>query len=463
MERERVSPETVTFASSSELSRPGARSICDRYQARPGTHHSDKIEKNMSNHGDADDVLHVAIVGGGAMGLASAYHLMQRARRLGASLDVHVFDARQGGAGAFAGTRPEATAGPESDGLRRLREGGGLTTSLIRIVHRASLDLRGRVRLDHTCARFFEDCLRDPEATLGDAARALCLPIDWRNPEVVRRLVQVRDDYYYPLISAMFLCDPAGPEHTPVQAALEYIRWKDDGHALADTGFADDASRKWAESLAAHLVARSDRQVSVRIRSGGALLVRVMSDMVEVLQEGASRVFDICVMANSPGDALRVLAFDTATAAFGVRVGRILESACDTGEAAGDGEPGANAGWLRGLPGDDGAGGMPGIEAPGSAPGAQTSRPPSSAAGSASEDEAWAAFRHNVLDVSMQARAEIHALNDAFVRGWQEGEGRVPCAAIPPLLFVGGWPYGAVQQEQCMEQAEELCHWLLPE
>lgn len=416
----------------------------------------------MSNHGDADDVLHVAIVGGGAMGLASAYHLMQRARRLGASLDVHVFDAREGGTGQPPGPGTAA----DSLGARALLEGGGLATSLIRIVHRASMDLRGRARADYTCARFFEDCLRDPEATLGHAARALYLPIDWRNPDVARRLVQVRDDYYYPLIAAMFLCDPAGPEHTPVHAALEYIRWKDDGHALAASSFADDASRKWAESLAAHLVARSDRQVSVRIRTGGALLVRVMSDMVEVLQDGVPRAFDICVMANSPADAVRVLAFDTATAAFGVRVGRILDGVCEGGgggeeEPAWDDGCGSEDSWVPDLPEEGGHGGAPagaGAIGPGRA-----AEEPASEAGSAPQDLAWAAFRRSVLDVSVQARAEIRALNDAFVQGWQEGEGRVPCAAIPPLLFVGAWPYGTVQQEQCMEQAEELCHWLLPE
>ncbi len=403
----------------------------------------------MSNHGDADDVLHVAIVGGGAMGLASAYHLMQRARRLGASLDVHVFDARAGGSrGAAADPAQGPAMGSEAVDARLLREGGGLTASLIRIVHRASMDLRGRVRVDCTCARFFDDCLRDPEATLGDAARALYLPIDWSHPDVPRRLAQVRDDYYYPLISAMFLCDPAGPERTPVQAALEYIRWKDDGHALAAGGFDDDASRKWAESLAAHLVARSDRQVAVRIRTGEALLVRVMSDMVEVLQDGASRVFDICVMANAPADAVRVLAFDTATAAFGARVGRILDSVCEHGGEDGpvwdDGDAPEDR-WDGDLSRGSGRAGA------------------ASGTGSMPHDQAWAAFRRSVLDVSVQARSEIRALNDAFVEGWQEGEGRVPCAAIPPLLFVGGWPYGTVQQEQCMEQAEELCHWLLPE
>ncbi|MDT0138916.1 FAD/NAD(P)-binding protein [Acidovorax sp. PRC11] len=419
----------------------------------------------MSNHGDADDVLHVAIVGGGAMGLASAYHLMQRARRLGASLDVHVFDAR---AGRFGRAAADPAQGPatvaETVGARLLREGGGLTASLIRIVHRASMDLRGRARGDCTCARFFDDCLRDPEATLGDAARALYLPIDWNHPDVPRRLAQVRDDYYYPLISAMFLCDPAGPERTPVQAALEYIRWKDEGHALAAGGFADDASRKWAESLAAHLVARSDRQVAVRIRTGEALLVRVMSDMVEVLQDGASRVFDICVMANAPADAVRVLAFDTATAAFGARLGRILDSVCEHGGEDGpdwDDEGASEDRWDGDLSG--GAGRAGAADGPGAAGPDRAAGEPASGTGSVPHDQAWAAFRRSVLDVSVQARSEIRVLNDAFVQGWQEGEGRVPCAAIPPLLFVGGWPYGTAQQEQCMEQAEELCHWLLPE
>lgn len=97
----------------------------------------------MSNHGDADDVLHVAIVGGGALGLASAYHLMQRARRLGAFLDVHVFDGREAaqGQGFAPGAGP---AGGRDD------EGSQLAVPLVRTVHRAAMALRGRIRLDYT-------------------------------------------------------------------------------------------------------------------------------------------------------------------------------------------------------------------------------------------------------------------------------------------------------------------------
>ncbi|AVS73677.1 FAD-dependent oxidoreductase [Paracidovorax cattleyae] len=422
----------------------------------------------MSNHGDADDVLHVAIVGGGALGLASAYHLMQRARRLGAFLDVHVFDGREAAdahghvfaTGLAAAGQPPAA---RNETAHAPMNGSGLAVPLIRTVHRAAMALRGRIRLDYTCGRFFDDCLRDPEALLDEAARALSLSIDWRDARVLDALVQVRDGYYYPLISTMFLCDPSGPQNTPVQAALEYIRWKEDGRSLAENDFTDDASRKWAESLAAHLEERSDEQVSVTIRSGGRLLVRVMSDMVEVLREGQSRIFDICVMANSPGDALRVLAFDAATAAFGVRVGGILDSVCETDDESawygGDGMPGASP---TDTPPGGGAGWRPGVW-DNEAPGSPSARPPPPSTRYAPEDKAWAAFRHHVFDVSVKARADIRALNETFVEGWREGMGRVPCAEIPPLLFVGGWPYGAVLQEQCMEQAEELGNWLLPE
>ncbi|AVS77427.1 hypothetical protein C8234_04605 [Paracidovorax avenae] len=423
----------------------------------------------MSNHGDADDVLHVAIVGGGALGLASAYHLMQRARRLGAFLDVHVFDGREAteahghGHGFEAGTGAAAAQAPAGGGDddRAPLDGNGLAVPLIRTVHRAAMALRGRIRLDYSCGRFFDDCLRDPEAMLDEAARTLSLSIDWRDARVLDALVQVRDGYYYPLISTMFLCDPSGPQNTPVQAALEYIRWKEDGRSLPETDFTDDASRKWAESLAAHLEERSDEQVAVTIRPGGRLLVRVMSDMVEVLRGGESRIFDICVMANSPSDALRVLAFDAATAAFGVRVGRILDSVCETDD---------ESAWYEseGMPPSRPSGASPGgaawrpAEWSGEAPGSPAARPPPPTR-PGPEDKAWAAFRHHVFDVSVKARADIRALNGAFVEGWREGEGRVPCAEIPPLLFVGGWPYGAVLQEQCMEQAEELGNWLLPE
>ncbi len=281
--------------------------------------------------------------------------------------------------------------------------------------------LRGRIRLDYTCGRFFDDCLRDPEAILGDAARTLSLSIDWRDPGVLDALVQVRDGYYYPLISTMFLCDPSGPQNTPVQAALEYIRWKDDGRSLAGSDFSDDASRKWAESLAAHLEERSDEQVSVTIRSGGRLLVRVMSDMVEVLCDGQSRIFDICVMASSPGDALRVLAFDTATAAFGVQVGRILDSVCETDdESARYGEEGVPPSRLPGASPGSGAGWRPDAW-DGNAPGNPSAQPQSPSTRPAPEDRAWAAFRRHVFDVSVKARADIRALNEAFVEGWREG------------------------------------------
>lgn len=456
----------------------------------------------MSNHGDADDVLHVAIVGGGLSGLASAYHLMQRARRLGAGLDIHLYETRR--TLVAPASRAVRMAAPARDAA----EAGGEQDAhalLVSAVQQAALELRA-TGLEYSCGHFFEDCLSDPEAMLGAAARTLGMAIDWRDPGLADSLVQVRDRSYYPRIAAQPFCDPDGPAATPLRLVLEYLRLQEGGLACSDSGAADEGARKWAETLAGHLASRSDSRVAVAPRTGGRAQVRVMSDVVEVQQNGRARLFDLCVMTTSAGDALRALAFDSATAAFGVRVGDILESvngvrgASDRSSGA-DAAGGPTAAWpLCGVdwqpvvdrPGpwsfsctregaQDGrddvlrtdpladlhyrSAGLPGTppsplasETPADADAAPV--PPGPAG---LEDKAWNAFRRHVLDAPARARVEIQALNEAFVEGWQEGEGRVPCAAVPPLLFVGRWTHGASHHEQCLEQAEELSAWVLPD
>ncbi|WCM92040.1 oleate hydratase [Acidovorax sp. NCPPB 2350] len=553
----------------------------------------------MSNHLDADDVLHVAIIGGGISGLASAYYLMQRARHLGARLDIHVFEAKQtlGGNADTVVVDLARSTGEEAGELSYLRwadlgvndanlatyermhramedvgyldhmrplsdtkccfgpdgatlwtdgagecpdtatglahSEGGLLAPLIRTVHRAAMDLRGHITLDYTCARFFQDCLDDPEGMLGEAARGLGIAIDWASAELPGRIVRARDHYYYPRIAAMYFADPDGPGGMPLKAPLEYFRLQEGSESPRRCYF-DHGSQKWIETLAANLEARSDGQVAVSIWTGERAQVRVMGDAVEVMHAGQTRLFDLCVMANHADDAMGALSFDTATAAFGARVGRILDSVryarsyavCHTcadllpdepddwrtyniaarpadarywpyhinyvvnfhqndaehPQVCHDGAPAYFVSLvddLRAIPREDMLDRVAGISTlPASLRDAIPAstlrqmeagafdagyRDPLQSGGSELQNKAWAAFKHNVLDAScMQAQVDIRILNETFAQGWSEGEGRVPCAAVPPLLFVGGWTHGAGLLEQCMAQAEELSDWVLP-
>lgn len=198
---------------------------------------------------------------------------------------------------------------------------GGRLQPLIAVVHQAALDLLGHISTDYTCGRYFQDCLDDPQGMLGAAARKLGIVIGWMAQDLAGMLVQVRDKYYYPRISAMYFTDPRGPAVMPLQAPFEYYRLQEGD---PDRRYFDLGAQTWLETLAQHLVAQSDPLASVTIHTGAKAQVHVSAGGVTVRHGDARIDADVCVMAIHADDAARTLAFDDTMADYGARVNDIL-------------------------------------------------------------------------------------------------------------------------------------------
>lgn len=337
--------------------------------------------------------LRVAIVGGGIAGLSSAYYLMQRARRLGVSLDIQLFEGKLtlggnadtvvvdlgryqmagGGSSRYlrwadlgvndanltayklmkevmtdigylqnmkplqdttcyhdpssslALTDDSSLVNSVSDPRFNLADAdAGRLFSLIQVVHQTALALLGHIATDYTCGRYFQDCIDDPRAMLSAAAQHLDINIAWDAPDLADLLYQVRDNYYYPRISAMYFTDPRGPAVMPLQAPFEYYRLQEGGATAPQRCYFDKGSQTWLDALAAHLVASSDAKISLKIRTGTMVRVDVSARGTAILYESTSEAVDVCVMANHADDALRALDFDVTAAILAARLKGIL-------------------------------------------------------------------------------------------------------------------------------------------
>jgi hypothetical protein len=113
--------------------------------------------------------------------------------------------------------------------------------------------------------------------------------------------------------------------------------------------------------------------------------------------------------------------------------------------------------WREGLPGNV-------LDALRGRPLAETGyRHQVAAPAPALDTKAWTAFKHNILDARcIQAQAEINALNREWARQHRAGSAGAG-AALPALLFGGGWTIGAGLHEQCLQQAQAISLMILPE
>lgn len=199
----------------------------------------------------------------------------------------------------------------------------GRLLPLIRVVHRTALDLIGHIGVAYTCGHFFQDCIDDPRAMLGEAADGLGIVIDWTAPDLAQLLCLVRDRYYFPRISAMYFADPRGPATMPLQAPFEYYKLQEGSDAPQRCYF-DHGAQHWLEALANHLTASSSDNICLTISTGMSARVHVTADSLTIRCADADEAFDVCLMATHADDAAQAIDFGDSAAEFGATVRDIL-------------------------------------------------------------------------------------------------------------------------------------------
>ncbi|WBS00524.1 FAD-dependent oxidoreductase [Pseudoduganella sp. SL102] len=202
----------------------------------------------------------------------------------------------------------------------------GLLALLIAVVHRAAIDLLPDITPDYTVGEFFQRCIETPQQMLAAAALQLKVHVDWSDPALPPCLQRVRDDIYYPRISAMYFADERGPQVMPLLAPFEYYQLQEGGVA-PDRRYFDMGAQTWLEALASWLTAGHRRDAAVRLHTDAAVHVTVNPGQVTLAREGLpDATFDLCVMATHADDAARIVAFGDGVAAAGAQLRQVLES-----------------------------------------------------------------------------------------------------------------------------------------
>ncbi|WP_052190511.1 NAD(P)-binding protein [Chitinibacter sp. ZOR0017] len=209
----------------------------------------------------------------------------------------------------------------------------GRLAQLIQVVHRTALNTlsefeqQAQDRLDYTVGRFFQDCLDDPQALLSKAAQELKIKLDWADPVLPARLQRVRDEIYYPRISAMYFTDDQGPAGMPLQAPFEYYRVQEGGNEAPDRRYFDHGSQTWLEALAAFLLAQNGPHFRFELVTGAAATVRVAQPGQAMVHVGEKAIpADWVVMATHADDALKGLSFGDTLHQYGQQIKSILSS-----------------------------------------------------------------------------------------------------------------------------------------
>lgn len=205
---------------------------------------------------------------------------------------------------------------------------GGLLAVLIDVVHRAATDLLPSITPAYTVGEFFQQCIEQPQRMLAAAALQLKLSIDWSDPALPSCLLRVRDDIYYPRISAMYFADERGPQVMPLQAPFEYYLLQEGGVA-PDRRYFDLGAQTWLEALATWLTAvpSPNPDVTVRLHTDAAVRVTLQPGRAVVSRDGQpDAAYDLCVMATHADDAARILSFHDDLAATGAQLRGVLDS-----------------------------------------------------------------------------------------------------------------------------------------
>ncbi len=199
---------------------------------------------------------------------------------------------------------------------------GGRLLPLIEVVHAtamAELESPALKSIDeestYTCGAFFGECAASPKQMLAAAADRLGVKIDWGDPDLRRLVEKVRDDYYYPRISAMYFTDPDGPAGMPLRAPFEYYRLQESGDP-PDRRYFRAGAQHWINWLGRYLVKpREHGCAPVQICVGQEAKVEVRPNDVRVTtsasgEDTAEQTFDLAIMAVHADHAKEALRFD---------------------------------------------------------------------------------------------------------------------------------------------------------
>lgn len=234
---------------------------------------------------------------------------------------------------------------------------GGVLPALSKIISKVALDViyppngkfkSGEENLEITVEEFFGQLLENPLCAFKKYAEELRRNVDpnWQTTGLEKlkaRVELLRDNQFYPRISAMYFTNELGPEQMLLAAPFHYycIQEGAGGESAARRYFVG-GSQLWIEYLAEYLQTKMDDGrglVDISLALDAAVQVTVGTDGVSVdylHQDEPSEIFDYAVMATHADDALRALMFhaqentsDRAQRALRlqeIQVRRILES-----------------------------------------------------------------------------------------------------------------------------------------
>jgi hypothetical protein len=203
----------------------------------------------------------------------------------------------------------------------------GQLNALIKVVHQHAIDLVAPppdgpppMPVSYTVAQYFADCIARPKAMLAPTAQKMGIAINWADAAIPGRITRIRDEIYYPRISAMYFTDNVtGPGGMPLQSPFQYYRVQEGGDSgqagqgavQPDRCYFEFGSQHWLQTLAHALVARSTDKVKVRHHMGAPVSVKIAPGGAVVTPQGGTSVHvDLALMALHADDALRALQFN---------------------------------------------------------------------------------------------------------------------------------------------------------
>lgn len=195
---------------------------------------------------------------------------------------------------------------------------GGELSKLITVVHQHAIELVAPpaggpppVPVSYTVAHYFDSCIANPEGMLAATARHLKIQINWGDPAIPARITRIRDEIYYPRISAMYFTDnETGPGGMPLQSPFQYYRVQEGG-VTPDRRYFEYGSQHWLQALARWMAQHSTDKVKVQHHMGAAVKVTVSPASAVVTPAGSTpKHFDLVLMALHADDALAALDFN---------------------------------------------------------------------------------------------------------------------------------------------------------
>lgn len=174
-----------------------------------------------------------------------------------------------------------------------------------------------KYNLDLTLGAFFQNALSNPLEFFRKYGDDLGkIDRQWRTDEglqrLCRRVIFLRDNIYYPRISAMYFADDNGPEAMLLAAPFQYYATQEGvGKKEPDRRYFAGGSQKWIEYLKEYLeenLGKKSPLVRVEIRTDfGPAKVNVRQESITV--DGYPEVFDYCVMGTHADGAAQALQF----------------------------------------------------------------------------------------------------------------------------------------------------------